>query len=52
MLGSWPAAIAAAIGTLALVGRTAKEDAFLRRELTGYAEYATRVRYRLLPYVY
>jgi protein-S-isoprenylcysteine O-methyltransferase Ste14 len=52
MLGSWAAAIAAAIGTLALVGRTAKEDALLRRELAGYEAYAARVRYRLLPYVY
>lgn len=38
---------------LALVGwtvlRTALEDGLLRRGLAGYADYASRVRYRLLP---
>jgi protein-S-isoprenylcysteine O-methyltransferase Ste14 len=29
--------------------RTALEDKTLREELPGYAEYAQRVRYRLLP---
>jgi len=29
--------------------RTALEDKTLRAELPGYAEYAQRVRYRLLP---
>jgi protein-S-isoprenylcysteine O-methyltransferase Ste14 len=29
--------------------RTRREDEYLRRELPGYAEYAGRVRYRLLP---
>lgn len=31
------------------VWRTAREDATLRAELPGYSEYASRVRYRLLP---
>ncbi len=35
-----------------LVWRTAKEDAMLQAELSGYAEYASRVRYRLLPGVW
>lgn len=34
---------------LALVIRTALEDRTLRAELTGYADYAARVRYRLIP---
>jgi len=35
---------------LVLIVRTALEDAALRRELAGYAEYAaTRTRYRLIP---
>ncbi len=38
---------AASIAWIAL--RTALEDAFLRRELPGYADYARRVRYRLVP---
>jgi protein-S-isoprenylcysteine O-methyltransferase Ste14 len=39
--------IAGTIGVLVL--RTALEDRTLRHELAGYKEYATRVRYRLLP---
>jgi len=39
-----PALLAAAV-----VVRTALEDRTLRRELAGYAEYAKRTRYRLLP---
>ncbi len=37
---------------LALALRTALEDRTLRDELPGYAEYAARVRYRLLPGVW
>ncbi len=36
----------------AVVIRTALEDATLKRELPGYAEYARLVRYRLLPGVW
>jgi protein-S-isoprenylcysteine O-methyltransferase Ste14 len=32
-----------------LIVRTVLDDRMLRRELRGYAEYAGRVRYRLLP---
>ncbi|MCU0241985.1 MAG: hypothetical protein MUF51_06135 [Vicinamibacteria bacterium] len=46
-------ALAAYLPCLAIVGlvvwRTTREDAFLRAHLPGYAEYAARVRYRLLP---
>ena len=35
-----------------LVVRTALEDRMLRAELSGYAEYAATVRYRLIPYVW
>jgi protein-S-isoprenylcysteine O-methyltransferase Ste14 len=37
---------------LLFVLRTAKEDRMLRDELAGYAEYAQRVRYRLVPGVW
>ncbi len=51
-LGSlWALTIAAAIGVVVVV-RTALEDRTLRAELEGYAEYAGRVRYRLLPGVW
>jgi protein-S-isoprenylcysteine O-methyltransferase Ste14 len=49
VLGSgWGLIPAAAIGVLFVV-RTALEDRMLTRELAGYAEYAQRTRFRLLP---
>ena len=45
---SWAFAPAVLI-TAALVIRTALEDATLQAELPGYRDYASRVRYRLLP---
>lgn len=44
-----PAGIAVAVTVLRTVLRTALEDAALRRELDGYADYARQVRHRLLP---
>jgi len=52
LLGSWWAFVPAIPTSLWLVLRTALEDRFLRRGLDGYAEYAQRVRYRLLPRVW
>lgn len=49
MLDSWWALIPATVVVAGTFLRTAKEDRFLRAELEGYAEYAQRVRYRLLP---
>ena len=49
LLGSWPALIPAVALMGILVVRTVLEDRTRRRELSGYAEYAGRVRYRLLP---
>jgi len=48
-LGSWWALIPAGVGSLVLVLRTAWEDRTLHVELPGYATYATRVRFRLIP---
>ena len=48
-LGSW-GAVVLSLGLVALfVLRTALEDRTLQAELEGYAEYTTRVRYRLVP---
>ena len=48
-LGSWWALIpGVGIGILFVI-RTAKEDQMLRSELSGYADYSNRVRYRLVP---
>jgi protein-S-isoprenylcysteine O-methyltransferase Ste14 len=48
---SW-AFIPVASLTIVLVIRTALEDRTLQEQLTGYREYAERVRYRLLPGVW
>jgi protein-S-isoprenylcysteine O-methyltransferase Ste14 len=48
-LGSYTAAVYAALPLTLLVLRIGLEERFLRRELPGYAEYTRRVRYRLLP---
>jgi protein-S-isoprenylcysteine O-methyltransferase Ste14 len=52
MLGSTWALIPAASVVGLIILRTALEDGTLRKELAGYAEYASRVRYRLLPGVW
>lgn len=45
-----PWALAPAIlGGAVIVVRTALEDRFLQAQLEGYADYARRVRYRLIP---
>ncbi len=49
LLTSWPALVASGFSALLLVLRTAFEDHTLQAELIGYADYARRVRYRLLP---
>ncbi len=49
LLGSWWAFVPATISAFGMVVRTALEDRTLQRELPGYADYARRVRYRLLP---
>jgi protein-S-isoprenylcysteine O-methyltransferase Ste14 len=48
-LGSFYALIPAAISSLLLFLRTVKEDRVLQEELQGYREYASNVRYRLIP---
>jgi len=49
LLGSLWALIPAALSALAFIVRTALEDKTLQRELDGYADYARRVRCRLVP---
>lgn len=49
LLDSWWAFIPSLLGALLLFIRTALEDRTLQTELAGYAEYAGRVRHRLLP---
>ncbi|MHC4395798.1 MAG: methyltransferase family protein [Planctomycetota bacterium] len=49
IIGSVYAMIPAIVAVLILVIRTFLEDKTLRTELNGYAEYAQKVKYRLLP---
>ena len=49
LLDSYWALIPALLLTVALVIRTRLEDETLQAELEGYADYASRVRYRLVP---
>jgi protein-S-isoprenylcysteine O-methyltransferase Ste14 len=48
-LGSWWALMPAAGYALLILNRAAREDRFLHSELPGYADYAKRVHYRVLP---
>ena len=49
MLGSLWALVPAAVAIVILAGRTLGEEAVLKAELPGYAEYMQRVRYRWVP---
>jgi protein-S-isoprenylcysteine O-methyltransferase Ste14 len=49
MLGSWWGLAVGGLMAAVLVGRTVLEDRELHRSLPGYADYAGRVRYRLVP---
>ncbi len=51
-LGSWWGIVPAIIMPLILIPRILNEEKVLRDELTGYSEYCTEVRWRLLPYVW
>jgi protein-S-isoprenylcysteine O-methyltransferase Ste14 len=52
LLASWWAMIPSGLNAILLVLRTVLEDRTLQAELTGYADYARQVRYRLLPGVW
>lgn len=51
-LGSWGALIPGAAVAATFIARAAHEDRFLHANLPGYAEYASRVGFRLLPGVW
>jgi protein-S-isoprenylcysteine O-methyltransferase Ste14 len=52
LLGSWWG-LAGAAGLVLLIGiRAVLEERTLKAELDGYADYATRVRYRLVPHLW
>jgi protein-S-isoprenylcysteine O-methyltransferase Ste14 len=52
LLGSWTGFIGVPFMVGLLMVRTLIEESALRKDLAGYSEYAARVRYRLVPYVW
>jgi protein-S-isoprenylcysteine O-methyltransferase Ste14 len=48
-LGSWISTFIAPIALVLLLWRTIVEDRMLQSDLPGYADYAARIRYRLVP---
>ena len=52
VLGSWYALICFAIYPVLIVIRILNEEKVLTEKLPGYAEYRTRVRYRLIPWIW
>jgi protein-S-isoprenylcysteine O-methyltransferase Ste14 len=51
-LGSWWALVFSGLIVIVFVIRTYLEDATLKKELPGYAEYAKKTRFRLIPGVW
>jgi protein-S-isoprenylcysteine O-methyltransferase Ste14 len=49
LLASWWALVVSLLNVFLLVLRTALEDQTLQTELAGYSDYASQVRYRLVP---
>lgn len=52
LLYSWWAGLVILFTLVVAVVRTAREDAYLRANLVGYAAYAKRVRWRLAPFIW
>jgi protein-S-isoprenylcysteine O-methyltransferase Ste14 len=52
VLGSWYALIAFAVYPAIIVVRLKDEEELLTRELSGYAEYKKKVKYRIIPFIW
>jgi protein-S-isoprenylcysteine O-methyltransferase Ste14 len=52
ILGSWWGFLPNGILSLIIIIRTALEDRTLQKELPGYKEYAQKVKYRLIPFIW
>jgi protein-S-isoprenylcysteine O-methyltransferase Ste14 len=51
-LGSWWGLLGVVLKLSVLIWRLLDEERFLRQNLAGYAQYQTKVRYRLLPLIW
>lgn len=52
LLGSWSGALLGLAYMLVLARRAVLEEQTLQKELHGYADYMTKVKYRIIPYVW
>ena len=52
VLGSWYAAIIFLIYPILIVIRLKGEEKLLLKELSGYAEYQQKVKYRIIPFIW
>jgi protein-S-isoprenylcysteine O-methyltransferase Ste14 len=52
LLGSWYGVLLGLGFMIVLTRRAVLEESTLRAELQGYADYMTRVKYRILPYIW
>jgi protein-S-isoprenylcysteine O-methyltransferase Ste14 len=52
LLGSWYGLLAVPLMIAGLAPRAVMEERVLKRDLPGYADYMTRVRYRLIPHLW
>ncbi|MBR6676817.1 MAG: isoprenylcysteine carboxylmethyltransferase family protein, partial [Clostridia bacterium] len=52
ILGSWYSLLCFAPYVVLIVVRIVNEEKVLTRELSGYAEYKKKVRYRLIPFIW
>ena len=52
VLGSFWGLLPAGITIILMIGRTYLEDTTLKAELKGYKDYAKKVRYRLIPFLW
>jgi len=52
ILGSWWGFVLSGISAIIIVVRTALEDRMLQKELPGYQDYAQKVKYRLIPFIW
>jgi protein-S-isoprenylcysteine O-methyltransferase Ste14 len=51
-LGSWLGLLAVIPIAFVIIWRLLDEEKFLAKNLSGYAEYLSRVKYRLIPFVW
>ena len=52
LLGSWDGVLAGLLYMVVLGRRAVLEERTLKKELPGYSEYMTKIKYRIIPFVW